>query len=126
MNLYIRRTYEPLKFLGRFFWVPLHVLPHTPALSVAPTWQEEGEQWSPTVVVRIPLTRWAVGFGWWRDVVTEEIIEVHEDDALFDAYCAVNGDVERETWDEARAKIASLGLGWDEEMELMQEMGVFK
>lgn len=122
---HIRRTYEPLKFLGRFFWVPLRVLENTPAVSLAPTWQDSGEHWSPTIVVRIPLTRWAVGLGWWRDVPEGSIVEIHEDDVAFETYCAVNGEIPRESWNEARRKIAAMGLNPDDEMELMQAMGVF-
>jgi hypothetical protein len=125
-NILIRRTYEPFKFLGRFFWVPLRVLAHTPAVSLSPTWQDSGEHWSPTLVVRIPLTKWAVGFGWWRDVPEGSIIEIHEDDAAYETYCAVNGAVSRPAWDTARRQIAAQGLDPDEEMELMQMMGVFE
>lgn len=124
-NVYIRRTYEPLKFLGRFFWVPLTTAPHTPAVSYTPTWEAAGEHWGPTLVFRLPLTRWAVGLGVWLDFKREHV-PVRVVDAEYDAYVAVNGVVDRERWQTARAEIAALGLDPDEEMEHMQAMGIFE
>jgi hypothetical protein len=95
-------------------------------VSYAPTWRPEGDFWGPTVVVRLPLWRYALGFGIWIDVNQEDIVAVHEDDAEYERYVEVNGLVPREQWLEARRKIAEMGLDPDEEMELMQAMGVFQ
>jgi hypothetical protein len=124
--LYIRRTYEPLKFLGRLFWVPLQVYAGTPAVSYAPTWEDTGERWAPTVVVRVPFTRLAIGLGVWLDVKPGSIVEIRDEDAEYDAYVAVNGAVPRDAWQAARRQIAAQGLDPDEEMEVMQAMGVFE
>jgi hypothetical protein len=121
----VRRIYEPFKFLGRFFWVPLRVEPGTPGFSLTVTWEESGEYFGPTAVVRIPLTKVAIGVGVWFDPPTD-IQAVHDEDAAFDAYVAVNGAVDKDSWRLARRKIAEQGLDPDEEMELMQAMGVFE
>lgn len=126
MTNYYRRTYEPLKFLGRLFLVPLHVTPRTSPVSYAPTWEEGGQHWGPTLIGRIPLTRWALGIGIWLNFDPTDVVAVHEDDAAYAAYQAVNGEVPREKWEAARRKIAEMGLNPDEEMELMQAMGVFQ
>jgi hypothetical protein len=118
------RTYEPLGFMGRIFFVPLTVAPHTRHLSYAPTWQDSGEHWGPTIVARLPFTRRALGVGVW--LRAPEIVPIRDEDAEFDAYQVVNGKVDREAWDRARATIAAQGLDPDEEMELMQAMGIFE
>lgn len=127
MDAYIRRTYEPLKFLGlgRPFWVPLRTTKGAPLISLAPTWEETGERFSVTLVVRAPLTQFAIGVGYWRDVDPDSVVKIHTEDAEYDTYCAVNGPVPRDQWNAARLKIAGMGLDPDEEMELMQKMGVF-
>lgn len=117
------RTYEPLKFLGRFFWVPMTVAPHTEPVSYAATWEDTGERWAPTIVTRIPLTRLAIGVGIWLDAPPLMPIS---DDADFDAYVAVNGSVDREEWQAAREEIADLGLDPDDEMAFMQAKGIFE
>jgi hypothetical protein len=129
----VRRTYEPLKFLGRLFWVPLSVAPGTSPISRASTWEPDNEhRWGPTLVVRIPLTRWAMAVGVWLDTGIGDLDEEHAwrvqaetEDAEYDAYQAVNGPVPREVWNEARKQIAAQGLDPSEEMELMQSLGVF-
>lgn len=126
MTGFIHRTYEPLKFLGRLFWVPLRVLPNTKAVSYAPTWEESGERWGPTIVARIPLTSYAIGLGVWLDVDPLDIVAIRDEDAEYAAYTAVNGPVDREEYDAARRYIASLGLDPDEEMEAMQALGLFQ
>lgn len=123
---YIHRTYEPLKFLGRLFWVPLRVLPNTRAVSYAPTWEDTGERWAPTIVARIPLTTYAIGVGVWLDVDPEDIVMTRDEDAEYAAYVAVNGVVDRNLWSEARKRIAAQGLDPDDEMEMMQMLGIFE
>lgn len=118
------RTYEPLKFLGRLFWVPMTVAPHTKYLSYNPTWEDTGERWAPTLVTRIPLTRLAIGVGVW--LAAPPIVPIHEDDADYDAYVAVNGQVDRGQWQAAREEVAELGLDPDEEMAYMQAKGIFE
>ena len=122
---FIRRTYEPLKFLGRLFWVPLKVTKEAPLLSYAPTWESNGERWAPTIVFRIPF-RFAIGVGVWLDVDPESIVEIRDEQAEYDAYAAVNGKVSFDTWQAARKKIAAQGLDPDEEMEIMQALGIFE
>ncbi len=124
MTAYIRRTYEPLKFLGRLFWVPMHVDPHTPYASYAPTWEASGERWGPTVILRLPFSYRAIGLGLWLDYEPDSAVPVHVEDAEFDRYCVVNGPVDRVLWASVRAEIAEMGLDPDEEMALMQQKGV--
>lgn len=121
---FIRRTYEPLKFLGRLFWVPLTVTPNVPLLSFTHTWEANGDFWGPTAVARVPLTRFAIGLGVWLN--PPDIPEIRDEDAEYATYVAVNGRVPREQWQAARREIAARGLDPDEEMELMQTMGVFE
>lgn len=120
-----RRTYEPFKFMGRLFFVPLTTAPDTDYLSYAPTWEDSGEHWGPTIVVRIPFTRRAIGVGVWLDS-PKDIPMVRELDAEYDAYVAVNGKVDRDAWQYARDQIAAQGLDPSEEMGLMQAYGVFE
>lgn len=128
------RTFEPLKFLGRFFFIPLRMGPNAPLVSVTPSWEmEPPHRFSPTLVVRLPRLLWGVGFGWWRDT---EVVNVDEEkqarqeieaaNAAYDAYVKVNGNVPRDVWDEARQQIANLELTPDEEMECMQNLGIFE
>lgn len=128
MDIY-RRTYEPLKFtrtpLGRLFWVPLPVTSHTRAVSYSATWEDTGNRWGPTLVTRIPFTRWAVGLGVWLNA-PQDVMMVHEADAEFDAYVAVNGGVSREDWNKARETVASMDLDPSDEMEIMQSLGLFE
>jgi hypothetical protein len=124
-NLYVRRTYEPLKFLGRLFWVPMKVAPQTPLVSYAPTWEADGSRWGPTLVVRLPF-RYAVGLGVWLDMDAGDVIPVHVEDAEYEMYQAINGYIPREKWQAARRKISEMGLDPDDEMELMQMIGVFE
>lgn len=121
-----RRTYEPLKFLGRLFWVPLRTTSNASLASFTSSWDTEEARWGPTVVVRLPLTPYAVGVGVWLDVDPDSVQMVEEEDAAYDTYVAVNGPVDREKWAVARAEIAALGLDPDEEMDLMQARGVFE
>ena len=120
-----RRTYEPLKFLGRLFWVPLPTEPKTPPVSRTSTWENNGERWAPTVVVRIPFTRKAIGLGVWLDA-PQDVMMVHEADAAYDAYQVVNGQVDRAEFDRIREHVAGMGLDPDAEMEMMQGMGLFE
>lgn len=126
---YAKRTYEPLQFLGktpgRLFWVPLRTTPGVNKVSLDHTWEENGNRWARTLILRIPFTRWAIGFGVWQDV-TEEITAVHDEDAEYATYVAVNGPVDREEWQRARQYVARQGLDPDEEMEMMQMLGIFK
>lgn len=124
-NMYVRRTYEPLKFLGRLFWVPMRVTPGTPPISYAPTWDADDSRWGPTIIVRLPF-RWAIGLGVWLDYDRNNIVAVHQEDADYDTYVAVNGPVDRAKYDAARKIVAEQGLGPDEEMEAMQALGVFE
>lgn len=135
MTTHIRRTYEPfepLRFLGRLMFVPLRVEKKTSLFSVTGTWEAEPPyRYATTRVVRLPL-RWAVGIGWWRDTQVVDLAseeefrrELEAANAAFDAYQAVNGPTDRDTWDSARRKIAEMGLDPDEEMELMQQFNVF-
>lgn len=119
------RTYEPFKFMGRLFFVPLTVAPRTSAVSYAPTWEDTGEHWGPTLVARVPFTRFALGVGVWLDA-PQSIPMIRDDDAEYDAYVAVNGMVDREQWQQAREEIAAMGLDPNEEMELMQARGIFE
>ena len=116
------RAYEPLQFLGRLFVVPMTAAPKTKHLSYAPTWQDTGEHWGPTVVARIPFTRFALGVGVWLDA--PPVTPIHIEDAEFDAYVAVNGQVDRDAWQQAREEIADLGLDPDEEWALLQSKGL--
>jgi hypothetical protein len=118
------RTYEPLGFMGRIFFVPMIAAPGTKHLSYNPTWQDTGEHWGPTLVGRIPFTRFALGVGVW--LRAPQIVPIRDEDAEYDAYVAVNGKVDRDVWLAARAEIAALGLDPDEEMALMQQRGVFE
>jgi hypothetical protein len=118
------RTYEPFKFAARLFFVPLIAAPNTPAISYAPTWEDTGEHWGPTLVARLPFTRLAIGVGVWLN--SPEIVPIRDEDAEYDAYVAVNGNVDKEAWRAAREEIAALGLDPDEEMALMQQKGVFE
>lgn len=126
------RTYEFLKWVGlpRPFVTPLTVAPRTKYLSYNPTWEDTGEHWGPTVVVRVPLTRRAVGFGYWLDVDPDSVVEIHTDDVEYDAYLAVNDPIERDKWlanrNRAREIIAAHGLDPEDEMALMQAYGVFE
>lgn len=126
---YARRTYEPLQFLGkapgRLFWVPMRTTAGVKKVTVAPTWEENGERWARTLVLRIPFTRWAIGFGIWRDAPSE-IVAVHDEDAEYATYAAVNGHVDREQWQRAREYVAAQGLDPDEEMEMLQMLGIFE
>lgn len=122
--IHYHRTYEPLGFMGRIFFVPLTTAPKTKHLSYSPTWQDTGEHWGPTVVLRLPFTRFALGVGVWLKAPT--IVPIHIEDAEYDAYVAVNGPVDREQWQQAREEIAALGLDPDEEMGLMQAKGIFE
>jgi hypothetical protein len=124
-TVYIRRTFEPLKFLGRLFLVPLRADPKVKAVSYAPTWEANGEHWGPTLIFHIPRTPFALGVGIWLDA-PEEIVAVQEEDAEYDAYVAVNGPVSRAEWSAARKSIAAMGLDPSEEMELMQNLGIFE
>jgi hypothetical protein len=119
------RTYEPLKFLGRLFWTPIPADPATPRVSYAASWQDNGQYWAPTVIARVPFTRWAVGVGVWLDADPDAEM-VHEDDAEYDAYAAVNGNVNRDAWQAAREEVAKLGLDPDAEMEYLQAQGLFE
>jgi hypothetical protein len=116
------RTYEPFKFLGRLFFVPMTAAPRTKHLSYNPTWEDTGEHWGPTIVGRIPFTRFALGVGVWLDA--PPIVPIHTEDAEFDAYVAVNGQVDRGAWQAAREEIADLGLDPDEEWALLQQRGL--
>lgn len=116
------RTYEPLKFLGRLFFVPLTAAPKTKHLSYAPTWEDTGEHWGPTVVARIPFTRFAIGVGVWLNA--PPIVAFHADDVEYDTYVAVNGQVDRDAWQRMREEIAELGLEPEDEWALMQERGL--
>lgn len=125
------RTYEFLKWtriphLHRPFLTVLPVAPKTSYFSYAPTWEDTGEHWGPTLVARVPFTRKAVGVGVWLDVDPDDVVTVHTEDAEYDAYVAVNGPVDRGQWRQARQEIAALGLDPSEEMELMQAKGVFE
>src|SRR5687767_958417 len=93
------RTYEPFKFMSRLFFVPLTVAPRTAAVSYAPTWEDTGEHWGPTLVARIPFTRRAIGVGVWLDA--PPVVPIRDLDAEYDAYVAVNGNVPREQWEQA-------------------------
>ena len=126
---YVHQTHD----LWRFFWVGMKVAPKTRFVSYTHTWEADGQyRWAPTLVVRIPFTRQALGFGVWLDsgveslqLTAEQRKEIEEANALYAAYVAVNGHVERQEFDQARAAIAHLGLDPDEEMAMMQEEGVF-
>ena len=126
--MYSRRTYEPLKFLGRLMFVPLSVNPRTRPISVTTTWEDSGDfRWAPTLVLRLPLSYYAFGFGVWLDSRPEDQIVVTEDEianADYAAFEAVNGPTDREKYDIVRAQIASQGLDPGEEMELMQMLNV--
>jgi hypothetical protein len=124
------RTYEFLKWTGlrgldRPFVVPMKAAPKTKFLSYNPTWEDTGEHWGPTLVARIPFTNRAIGLGVWLNADASALIPVHDTDAEYDAYVAVNGPVDRDVWDAGRAEIAALGLDPNEEMELMQAKGIF-
>lgn len=125
----IRRTFEPFKFLGygHLMWVPLRVAKGTPWRSLSHTWETNGERMAITYVFRLPIPwlRPALGFGMWQHVHREEIVPVRDGDIEYNAYCAVNGAVSREDWDKARRVVAAQGLDPDEEMEIMQAMGIF-
>lgn len=118
------RTYEPFRFAGRLFFVPMTAAPHTKFLSYAPTWQDTGEHWGPTLVARVPFTRLAIGVGVWLNA--PPIVPIRNEDAEFDAYVAVNGNVDRDAWQRAREEVAAMGLDPDDEMEIMQAKGVFE
>jgi hypothetical protein len=133
MDTFVNRTYEPLKFLGRLFWVPLFVRKGTPPVTYTATWEADGEyRWGPTLVVRVPLTHVAIGLGVWLDSDidsledAEAIREQEQEDIAFDVYEAVNGPTDRDKWLEARQEIADMGLDPNEEMEMMQDRGVFE
>lgn len=119
------RTYEPLKFLGRLFLTPLHASRQAPLVSYAASQQDNGQFWGPTVVARVPFTSVALGVGVWLDVDPNSPM-VHEDDAEYDAYTAVNGKVNRDAWQAAREEVAKLGLDPDAEMEYLQARGLFE
>lgn len=127
------RTYEPFRFLGRFTVIPLRAAPGTSLVSFAPTWEVEAPyRYAPTFVFRLPFGL-ALGIGWWLDTEVDDLtseyaqrVEIEAANAAYDAYVAVNGNVDRGAWDAARAKIAALGLDPDEEMALMQAEGVFE
>jgi hypothetical protein len=118
------RTYEPFGFMGRLFFVPMTAAPKTKHLSYNPTWQDTGEHWGPTLVGRIPFTRFALGVRIWLNA--PPVVPIRDEDAEYDAYVAVNGNVDRDAWQAAREQIAAQGLDPDEEMGLMQQMGVFE
>lgn len=127
------RTYEPFKFLGRLFVVPLKVAKGVPPVTYAPTWEQEPPyRFGPTVVVRMPIFRVAWGIGVWLDTHVDSLeaerlerAEIEEANAAYDAYVAVNGQVPREEWESARRFVAEQGLDPDEEMRAMQDMGIF-
>lgn len=141
--MHLMRTYEP--FGGRLFFQPLKVAKGTRPVTLSHTWEtDEPFRFSPwTVVTRIPFFRFfpwtvviripfrAVAFGWWRDTPVQSLPEERaehqkkeREEAEFDAYRVVNGDVSRDEWDTARRIIADRGLDPDDEMEIMQALGV--
>lgn len=118
--------------LGRLFCVFLKVAKGSRVVSYAPTWEQDPPyRFGPTIVIRLPFGR-AVGFGFWLrtdvgslELAREERAEIESANAAYDAYVAVNGEVPREEWDEVRKQISGMGLDPEEEMAIMQEMGVF-
>lgn len=125
-DLPIHRTYEPLKFLGRLFWTPLRTTPDATHLSHTVSWDVDQSRWAPTVVVRVPFTRWAVGVGVWLDFDPSTLNVVEEEDAAYDTYVAVNGPVDRDAWRAAREEIADLGLDPEDEVAVLQSRGLFE
>lgn len=125
-TLFIRRTYEPLKFLGRLFWVPMQIHPETSLVSYAPTWDAEDSRWGPTLIFRFPLTQWGFGVGIWLDHDRNSIVAVHEEDIAYDTFVAVNGPIDRARYDAARKTVAAQGMDPDQEMEAMQMLGIME
>ena len=124
------KTYD----LGRFWVAPLTVAPRTPTISFSHTWEiEPPHRFARTVVVRtFPFIRGGIAFGWWQDTDIEDLeterqnrLSIEAANAAYDAYCAVNGEVQRDKWDEARRKIAEMNLDYEDEMAYMQNLGIF-
>lgn len=119
--------------LGRFFWHGLQEVRMRWPLRRDHTWEvEEPYRFSRSLVIRLWPTNYGIVLGWWRDLSVnlqhESNVawdEATEGDMAYDAYVAVNGPVPREQWQDARREVAGLGLSPDEEMERMQQMGVF-
>lgn len=132
MDAYIRRTYEPFKFLGRLMLVPLKVSKGTPVVTLTQTWEaEEPHRIAPTVVLRLGPV--GLGIGWWLDSDVENLVdeegvrrEIEEAQAAYDAYVAVNGEIDRSEFDAIRKEIGTQGLDLDHEMALMQAHRVFE
>ncbi len=127
------RTYEPFKFLGRFFVLPLHIRQGTPWVSLTQTWETEPPyRFAHTVVIKAAVLPFGVGLGWWLDTDVDNLedefmqnVESALGNSAYDAYVAVNGNVDRAQWDAARKRVAGQGLDLDDEMEVMQSLGIF-
>ena len=127
---YIRRTFEPLKFLGRLMFIPLRIEPGTPLVTLTSTHEaEEPFRYAPTVVVKAGPLPFGLGIGWWRDSGLQEAAErqeAGEDDIEYSRYVAVNGVVDKDDFQQARREVARMGLDPDEEMEYLQSQGLFE
>lgn len=127
------RSYEPFKFLSRLFFIPLRVEPGV--WPVTRTYSHEVDNQyrvGPTVVVRLPF-HWGIGIGWWMDTDIDgseqwrlEQEARAQEQAAYDAFTAVNGPVDPVTWTKVRKLVAAQGLDWDEELLVMQQLGVFE
>lgn len=127
---YIHRTYEPFKFLSRLTLIPLRIARGTKMFTQTVTHEaEEPYRFAPTLVVKAGPLPFGIGIGWWLDGGLADAAdrqEEGEEDIEYNRYVAVNGHVDREKWQTARRAVARQGLSPDEEMEVMQAMGIFE
>lgn len=100
------------------------------------SWEvEPPHRFAPSVIgfYLLPLPR-AIAFGWWHDTDVEGMVEeqqlrleIEEANAAYDRHVMLYGDTDLtpEQFQSARKAVASRGLDPDDEMELMQALGVF-
>jgi hypothetical protein len=124
------RTYD----VGRLFFVPLRIPKGERWIARTHTWETDGDlRFAHTLVFKLGPLPFGFGIGWWQDTDIESMVserqlraEVERANAEYDAYVAVNGNVDRAQWAAARRAIARRGLDPDDEMEAMQALGVFE
>lgn len=132
MMNHIHRTYEPFRFLSRFTLFPMsNISQGTPVLTRTVTHESDPPwRWAPTFVLRFGPTRWGVAVGWWLDSgvsgsLTEEFqhrVAQENMASEFDRYVVANGDVDYDTWYQARLRVAEKGLDPDDDLEIQMAM----
>ena len=123
---FIRRTYEPFKFLGRLTLIPLPIARGTRWITLTQTVEPEPPyRWAPTLVVKAGPFPFGIGIGWWLDTQVENLKKefsersvMEEVQAEYDRYQAVNGEIDFEDWVTAREAVLAHGGDPEDALEI--------